>query len=244
MIELINNKCQEYMPNIADKSIDMILCDLPYGTTANSWDKIIPSNILWKEYNRIIKDNGIIALFASQPFTTYLINSNLKNFKYCWYWLKNQGTNFFHASRMPIRKIEEVCIFKSNAKSKQRYFPQKTEGHIPTNSAIGCSNGNTYFGTNKRNYDGGATDRFPINLLEFKCVPNYGRLHSSQKPVELLEYLISTYTSEDDVVLDNCMGSGSTGIACMNLKRNFIGIENDEEIFNIAKERISNHEIK
>jgi DNA modification methylase len=207
----------EQMKLIPDKSIDFICCDLPYGTTAN----------------RIIKKNGTIALFASQPFTTKIISSNERDFRYCWYWSKNQGTNFFHAKRMPIRKIEEICIFK-----KGKYYPQITEGHIPTNSAKGCSNGKAYHGTNTRDYEGGKTTRFPTNILEFKCVDNYSRLHSSEKPVDLLEYLIKTYTDENDMVLDNTMGSCSTGIACINTGRNFIGIELDENYFNISLKRV------
>lgn len=235
-MQLIHGDCLEKMKDIPDKSIDMILCDLPYGLTAPVWDSIIDMSALWTAYHRIIKTKGAIVLFASQPFTTKLISSNEKQFKYCWYWVKNQGTNFFHAKRMPIRKIEEICVFNSVI-----YFPQHTTGHIPTNSAKGCSNGKAYHGTNKRDYVGGKTERYPTNILEFKCVDNYSRLHSSEKPVALLEYLIKTYTLEGETVLDNCMGSGSTGVACINTKRNFIGIEKDDKYFEIAKNRINNH---
>lgn len=226
--------CLEVMKDIADESIDFILCDLPYGQTAPKWDKIIDIKELWKQYNRIIKKDGTIALFASQPFTTKLISSNEKDFRYCWYWIKNQGTNFFHAKRMPIRKIEEIVIFK-----KGKYNPQITDGHIPTNSAKGCSNGKAYHGINKRDYDGGSTTRFPTNILEFKCVDNYSRLHSSEKPIELLEYLIKTYTNENDLVLDNCAGSSSTAIACINTKRNWIMIEKEQEYYDISLDRIN-----
>ena len=232
-MQLLHGDCLELMKDIPDKSIDMILCDLPYETTAPSWDKHIDITQLWEQYNRIISKNGTIVLFASQPFTTKLISSNENSFMYCWYWLKNQGTNFFHAKRMPIRKVEEICVFK-----KGRYNPQITDGHIPTNSAKGCSNGKAYHGTNTRDYDGGKTTRFPVNILDFKCVDNYSRLHSAEKPVALLEYLIKTYTNETETVLDNCMGSGSTGVACMNTGRNFIGIEKDDKYFEIAKKRI------
>ena len=234
-MKLIHGDCLEKMKDIMDKSIDMILCDLPYGTTACKWDTIIPFEPLWEQYNRVLADNGTIALFGSQPFTTKLIESNEKDFRYCWYWIKNQGTNFFHAKRMPIRKVEEICIFH-----KGIYNPQITDGHMPTNSAKGCSNGNIYHGDNKRDYEGGKTTRYPTNILEFKCVDNYSRKHPSEKPIELLEYFIKTYTNEGDTVLDNCMGSGSTGVACLNTNRNFIGIELDENYFNIAKERIKN----
>jgi site-specific DNA-methyltransferase (adenine-specific) len=134
---------------------------------------------------------------------------------------------------MPIRKIEEICIFK-----KGKYYPQITDGHIPTNSAKGCSNGKTYHGSKTRDYEGGKTTRFPTNILEFKCVDNYSRLHSSEKPIDLLEYLIKTYTDENDLVLDNTMGSCSTGIACINTNRNFIGIENNTDYFNISLKRL------
>jgi site-specific DNA-methyltransferase (adenine-specific) len=209
--------CLELMKDIPDKSVEMVLCDLPYGMTAPLWDEHIDMTQLWKQYNRIVK--GSVILFASQPFTTKLISSNEKHFRYCWYWLKNQGTNFFHAKHMPIRKIEEICVF-----NKGKYHPQITEGHVATNSAKGCSNGQAYHGTNKRNYTGGKTTRFPTNLLEFKCVDNYSRLHSAEKPVELCEYLIRTYSDEGDTILDNCAGSGTSCLASLNTKRNYIGI--------------------
>jgi len=233
---VINGDCLEVMKNIPDKSVDFILCDLPFGVTANKWDSVLNHVELWKQYNRIIKDDGSIALFASQPFTTKLISSNEKDFKYCWYWIKNQATNFFHAKRMPTRKVEEICIFKNGS-----YYPQMSTGHIPTNSAKCCSNGNTYHGKNTRNYEGGKTERFPTNVLEYKCVDNYNRLHSSQKPVDLLEYLIKTYTKEGCIVLDNCSGSSSTAIAAINTNRNYIMIEKDEKFVDISNDRISKH---
>lgn len=232
-MELYCGDCLVEMLKIPDHSVDLILCDPPYGSTAPTWDNILDFNILWKEYTRIIKPTGTAAIFSAQPFTTNLIASNAKKFRYCWYWIKNQGTNFFHAQRMPIRKVEEICIF-----NKGVYYPQIKTGCIPTNSAKGKSEGKAYHGINRRDYNGGDTTRFPTNVLEFKCVDNYSRLHSSQKPIELLEYLIKTYTNEGDIVLDNCMGSGSTGIACVITKRKFIGIEKDERYFKIAKDRI------
>ena len=234
--EILLGDCLELMKDIPNGSIDMILADLPYGMTAPKWDEHIDMVELWKQYNRIIKKNGTIALFASQPFTTKIISSNERDFRYCWYWLKNQGTNFFHAKRMPIRKIEEICIFK-----KGKYYPQITDGHIPTNSAKGCSNGKAYHGTNTRDYEGGKTTRFPANILEFKCVDNYSRLHSSEKPVDLLEYLIKTYTDENDLVLDNTMGSGTTGLACLKTNRQFIGIEKEKQYYDIAVRRLSEY---
>lgn len=224
--------CLEIMCKIPKESIDFICCDLPYGMTAPKWDEHIDMVELWKQYNRIIKKDGTIALFASQPFTTKIISSNEKDFRYCWYWLKNQGTNFFHAKRMPIRKIEEICIFK-----KGKYNPQITDGHIPTNSAKGCSNGQAYHGTNTRDYEGGKTTRYPTNILEFSCVDNYSRLHSSEKPLELIKYLINTYTDENDMVLDNTMGSGTTCLAAKELNRKFIGIEKEPKYYEIACQR-------
>jgi len=224
--------CLEIMDNIPGNSVDFICCDLPYGMTAPKWDEHIDMVELWKQYNRIIKKNGTIALFASQPFTTKIISSNEKDFRYCWYWVKNQGTNFFHAKRMPIRKIEEICIFK-----KGKYNPQITDGHIPTNSAKGCSNGQAYHGTNTRDYEGGKTTRYPTNILEFNCVDNYSRLHSSEKPLDLIKYLIETYTDENDIVLDNTMGSGTTCLAAKELNRNFIGIEKEPKYYEVACRR-------
>jgi site-specific DNA-methyltransferase (adenine-specific) len=231
--KVVHGDCLEVMQNMPNQCVDMVLCDLPYGMTAPKWDERINMEKLWKEYRRVLKKNGSVLLFACQPFTTKLISSNETDFCYCWYWLKNQGTNFFHAKRMPIRKIEEICVF-----GKGRYNPQITDGHMPTNSAKGCSNGKAYHGTNKRDYEGGKTTRFPVNVLEFKCVDNYSRVHSSEKPVDLCEYLIKTYTDEGDLVLDNCAGSGSTGVACINTKRKFVGIELDQDFCLLANKRM------
>jgi len=236
--KIIFGDCLDIMPHIPDSSVDMVLCDLPYGITAPDWDKLVDMDNLWKQYKRIVKPNGTIALFSSQPFTTKLISSNEKDFKFCWYWLKNQGTNFFHAKRMPIRKIEEICIFMGG-----KYNPQISDGHIPTNSAKGCSNGQAYFGKNKRNYEGGKTTRFPTNILEFKCVDNYSRVHSSEKPINLCEYLIKTHSDEGEVVLDNCAGSGSSLLAARNTGRIFIGIEKEKEYYDIASKRLNDNQL-
>jgi DNA modification methylase len=229
----INGDVVNELKNIKSNSIDFILIDPPYGTTASYWDKIVNFDFLWGEFNRIGTKNYICASFSAQPFTTLLINSNLKNFKYCWYWIKNQGTNFLHAKTQPIRKVEEICIFGG-----KKYIPQKTTGHQPTNSSKGSSNGKCYHGINKRNYSGGSTERFPTNILDFKCVNNYARKHPNQKPIELCEYLIKTYTDKNSTVMDCFFGSGSTLTACINLKRNFIGIEKDLNYFN---EFMANH---
>jgi len=225
--------CLELMKNIPDKSVDFICIDPPYGLTAPKWDSVVSFESLWGEFERVGKNNYLTAIFGCQPFTTKVIASNIKNFKYCWYWNKNQGTNFFHAKRMPIRKVEEISIFGG-----KKYNPQITDGHVPTNSAKGCSNGKAYHGTNIRDYDGGKTTRFPDNILGFKCVNNYERVHSSQKPVELLEYLIKTYTNENDLVLDCFAGSGTTLVAAKNLNRQFVGIEKEEEYYSICLKRL------
>ena len=230
--------CLEEMKRIQNKSIDFICADLPFGMTAPNWDKLLPMDELWNQYNRIINDNGTIALFASQPFTTKLISSNETDYRYVWYWVKNQATNFFHAKRMPIRKVEEIVIFK-----KGKYYPQMTNGHIPTNSARGCSKGKSYHGINKRNDAGGKTTRYPTNILEFKTVDNYNRVTSSQKPINLIKYLINTYTDENDWILDNTCGSDTTGIASFELNRNSISIEKDLDIYNIAKKRRKEHNL-
>ena len=233
--EMWHGDCLELMKDIPDKSVDFICIDPPYGMTAPKWDSIVSFDLLWSEFNRIGKKNYITTIFGSQPFTTMVISSNIKNFKYCWYWNKNQGTNFFHAKRMPIRKVEEICIFGG-----KKYNPQITDGHIPTNSAKGCSNGKAYHGVNTRDYEGGKTTRFPDNILNFKCVDNYSRQHSSQKPLDLVQYLIETYTDENDVVLDCFAGSGTSLVAAKNLNRQFIGIEKEEEYYNICLERLQN----
>lgn len=225
----------EELKKIEDKSIDFIFIDPPYGVTANKWDNIISFDQMWKEFNRISQENAVTAIFSAQPFTTKLIHSNIDKFKYCWYWRKNQGTNFFHAQRMPIRKMEDICIFGGKT-----YYPQITDGHVPTNSAKGKSYGKTYHGINKREYKGGITTRYPDNILTFNCVDNYSRLHSSQKPLDLCEYIIKTYTKENDTVLDCFAGSGTTLLAAKNTNRKYIGIDNNLEFINIIKNRLNN----
>ena len=225
--------CLELMCNIPDESVDLILIDPPYGMTAPKWDSVVSFDLLWENFQRIGKNGFVTLIFGSQPFTTKVISSNIKEFKYCWYWNKNQGTNFFHAKRMPIRKVEEICVFGGKT-----YYPQISEGHLPTQSAKGCSNGKAYHGTNVRDYEGGKTTRYPTNILDFPCVDNYSRVHSSEKPIPLLEYLIKTYTKENELVLDCFAGSGSTLVASKNLNRQFIGIEKEKEYYNICLDRL------
>ena len=230
-IDLRQGDCLELMKDIPDKSIDMILCDLPYGTTKNKWDSIIPLDKLWKQYERIIKDNGAVVLFSQMPFSAQLVYSNLKLFRYEWIWEKDNGTGFLNAKKMPLKIHENIEIFY---KKQPIYNPQMRKGFKPYSQMSG--RGSSNYGEQVRVTTINEGDRYPIDVIEFKR--DKTKIHPTQKPVALLEYLIKTYTNENDIVLDNCMGSGSTGIACVNTNRNFIGIELDENYFNIAKERI------
>lgn len=231
MIDIKQGDCLELMKDIPDKSIDMILCDLPYGTTKNKWDSVIPLNKLWKSYERIIKDNGAIVLFSQMPFSAELVHSNLKLFKYEWIWQKDNGTGFLNAKKMPLKIHENILVFY---KKLPLYNPQMRTGFKPYK----CKQGR--HSTNYGAYEQGHItesngERYPIDIIKFK---KDSGLHPTQKPVELLEYLIKTYTNENETVLDNCMGSGSTGVACINTNRDFIGYELNEEYFNIAQNRL------
>ena len=230
-IDLRCGDCLEIMKDIPDKSIDMILCDLPYGTTKNKWDSIIPLNELWWGYERIIKDNGVIVLFSQMPFTAELVHSNLKLFRYEWIWEKDNGTGFLNAKKMPLKKHENILVFY---KKLPTYNPQMRKGFKPYSQMSG--RGSSNYGEQVRIQTINDGERCPIDVIEFKR--DKEKLHPTQKPVALLEYLIKTYTNENDIVLDNCMGSGSTGVACLNTNRNFIGIELDEKYFESAKKRI------
>ena len=311
-IELWHGDCLELMKDIPDKSIDMILCDLPYGTTACEWDSVIPFEPLWEQYNRIIRINGYIVLFSSQPFTTKLINSNINNFSHQWIWDKKMSANPLLCRKMPMKNFEDICVFCFNydkydfrriyfknvlefiKKSKSEVIKETNQGldhcfrynslqfNIPTeenyNLLIDKYNLNKMIGfipydklnIYKRVYNpqmiklkhskviGGGkftktdflgqtftsdkkitNERYPTAIIQFSNRKGE-TLHPTQKPIELLEYLIKTYTNENETVLDNCMGSGSTGVACKNLNRKFIGIELDDTYFKIAKERIEN----
>jgi site-specific DNA-methyltransferase (adenine-specific) len=233
--------CLDIMPKIADKSVDCILCDLPYNTTKNSWDSLIPFEPLWGQYNRIIKDDGAIVLFSQQPFTSMLVMSNPKMFKYEWIWEKENGTGFLNANHAPLKIHENILVFGKGATSPTKksvsmtYNPQKTKGKPYT--AVQGYTGNNYSHTvgNVTVSDG---MRYPTDILRFQR--DKDKYHSTQKPVELCKYLIRTYTNENDVVLDNCCGSGSTCVAAIREKRNFIGIELNDEYFDIASNRINN----
>lgn len=240
MIDLRHGDCLELMKDIPDKSIDMILCDLPYGTTACKWDNIIPFELLWKQYKRIIKDNSAIVLFGNEPFTSKLICSNIKWFKYRLDWNKHIPSGLGYAKYRPMQQTEDIAVFSRN-KQKINYYPIMQKREKPFYNGGNTNNTSIYKGFKCRsnnNYKKLYTEKYPTTLIEFQKIRR-GALHLTQKPVALLEYLIKTYTKENETVLDNCMGSGSTGVACINTNRNFIGIELDENYFNIAKERIN-----
>ncbi len=225
MIKLTKGDCLVEMQNIPDKSIDAIICDLPYGTTACKWDTVIPFEPLWAQYKRIIKDNGAIVLFGNEPFSSKLRLSNISQYKYDWIWLK-RPVNFLNAKKQPLRKTENISVFNTKNYNPQNliYKPKlnRRSNSTETNGTHGDSNYSEY--TN-----------YPTNVLEF--IGERG-LHPTQKPEALLEYLIKTYTNEGDLILDNTMGSGTTGVAAYTLKRSFIGIEMDEKYFEIAQKRI------
>lgn len=232
MIQLIHGDCLEKMKDIPDGSVDMILTDPPYGTTACKWDSIIPLEPMWEQLKRIIKPNGAIVMTASQPFTSKLVMSNPKMFRYDLKWIKSQGTGFYNANRMPLRAHEDVLVFYS---SLPRYNPQKTKGK-PYKCVRGSAS-DIYQGKDLTLTDNQTGERHPLSWIQLKKDKN--KLHPTQKPVALMEYLIKTYTNEGETVLDFTMGSGTTGVACKNLNRDFIGIELDEEYFKIAEQRIN-----
>lgn len=245
MIKLLHGDCLELMKDIPDNSVDMVLTDPPYGTTACKWDTVIPSDPMWNELKRITKDNGAICLFGSEPFSSHLRLSNLKMFKYDWIWEKNQASNFASAKKQPLKQHETVSVFYK----RNRYYPQKElrleSSRKRLSSAITPHNkpreiyGGLVDSGEKRYYD--KDYKNPSSVQKFKVVPRHkGTLHPTQKPVALLEYLIKTYTLENETVLDFTMGSGSTGVACKNLNRKFIGIEKDDKYFEIAKDRVNN----
>ena len=233
---LWNGDCLELIKDIPDKSIDAIICDLPYGTTACKWDSVIPFEPLWEQYRRVIKDNGAIVLFGREPFSSYLRISNVKMYRYDWIWEKSKATNFLFAKQMPLIAHEDIMIFYKN---KPTYNPQKTQGK-PYNKgrekrteieAVGrIGNGNLI--ENKSGL------RNPRSVQYFVTAEREGKLHPTQKPIKLIEYLVKTYTNENDWVLDNTCGSNTTGIACYDLNRNYIGIEKDIDIYKVAKKRV------
>jgi site-specific DNA-methyltransferase (adenine-specific) len=233
---LINGDCLIEMKNIKEKSVDMILCDLPYGMTKNSWDVVIPFDKLWCEYNRIIKDNGAIVLFGSQPFTSLMITTNLNMFRYCLVWEKNKFSDFLNSKRKPMKTNEDIAIFyKKQPTYNPQYWYSTPYTRWNTQTAVDKQSN---YGTHKENFVKSDGKRLPTTVLKFNRVER--PIHPTQKPTDLLEWLIKTYTNENDLVLDNCMGVGSTGVACKNIKRKFIGIELENKYYETAKESILN----
>ena len=234
--KLYNGNCLDLMRDIPDASIDLILCDLPYGTTQNKWDTIIPFEQLWTEYLRIIKPKGNIILMANQPFTSMLVVSNTKLFKYSLVWNKvNRITGHLNAKKQPLRITEDILVFY---KKLGCYNPQMTQGSKAY--TVSGSSGSSNYGATKKVITVNDGSRYPTNIINIRADRRSaeGRLHPTQKPVELMEYLIKTYSNKNDIVLDNTMGPGTTGVACMNLRRKFIGMELDTKYFKIAETRI------
>ena len=231
---LYNGDCLEIMKNIADNSVDMILCDLPYGiTNRNKWDTVIPFDLLWEQYKRIIKDNGAIILTAVQPFASTLVVSNIKMFKYEWIWQKSYITGVLNAKKQPVRNHEQILVFY---KKQPTYNPQ---GLTVVSKITKQGTSSKNYGERKENNEYFQENgNYPRSIQLISSKGEGKKVHPTQKPVTLFEYLIRTYTNKGDTVLDNCMGSGTTGVACQHLNRNFIGIELDENYFKIAKERI------
>ncbi len=248
MINLIKGDCLEVMKEIPTGSVDAIITDPPYGTTACKWDSVIPFEPMWEQLNRIIKPNGAIVLFSGQPFTSALIMSNPKVFKYCWTWDKNKPTGHLNAKKQPLRVIEDICVFYKKQCVYNPVLINREKKNIRNTDYTPSKEGVNAYGKTRKNfkYNEGRVipinKGYPRNSLKFIGVGTNSknkRLHPTQKPIELMEYLIKTYTNENETVLDFTMGSGSTGVAAKNLNRNFIGIELDDKYFEIAKERIN-----
>lgn len=230
--------CLELIPSIPDGKIDLILCDLPYGTTRCKWDTPLDLTRLWEEYRRVIKPNGAILLFAQTPFDKVLGASNLEMLRYEWIWEKTRATGHLNANVMPMKAHENILVFY---KQLPTYNAQKTSGHKPVHSYSkqqGFINGEIYSKTGATS-GGGSTERYPRSVLKFASDTRTSSLHATQKPIDLLEYLIKTYSNEGDLVLDNCSGSGSTGLACINTNRNYILMEIDEKSVSLSKERLN-----
>jgi len=233
MVDLRLGDCLDILPTLSGNSVDMVMVDLPYGTTACKWDSIISLDFLWEQYNRICKDDAAMVFTAAQPFTTILASSNIQNFKYEWIWEKPQGTNPMNAKVMPLKSHENILVFY---RSKPTYNPQMWYSTPYSGFSSDVSKIGEVYGSQKSKHrDNPEGSRYPKTILKYKQEKG---LHPTQKPVGLMEYLIKTYTNEGDNVLDNTMGSGTTGVACINCNRNFTGIESDKKYFDIAKERI------
>jgi site-specific DNA-methyltransferase (adenine-specific) len=231
-MKIINDDCLKVLPTLESNSVDLILTDPPYGTTRNKWDSIIPLDKMWVELKRVSKDNTASVIFSQNPFTSVLVSSNLNMFKYNWIWMKPQGTGHLNAKKYPLKNHEDICVFSLKP---HKYNPQMTQGK-PYKIKSGRPSSN--YGDQVSVVTENNGFRYPKTVIEFASDKN--KLHPTQKPVALLEYLIKTYTNENDTVLDFTMGSGSTGVACNNTNRNFIGIESNQEYFDIADKRINN----
>ena len=245
-IDLMQGECLKIMDNLVSDGtkVDAVITDPPYGTTACKWDSVIPFDEMWERLNKLIKPNGAIVLFGSEPFSSALRMSNIKSYKYDWVWSKNKVTGFLNAKKQPMRKHEIISVFYNK---QAVYNPQMKEGCKPVNSYTKhTSDGSTVGKTKKGIKGGGATKRYPVSVLEFAVVNqdgtnDGGNFHPTQKPLALMDYLIKTYTKEGETVLDFTMGSGSTGVSCVLTNRSFIGIELDENYFKIAEKRINNY---
>lgn len=246
--KIYNQDCLIGMRDIPDKSIDMILCDLPYGTTVMGWDKIIDSKQMWEQYERIIKDDGAIVLFGYQPFSSMLVTSNLKLFKYSIVWDKVSKSDIMNAKNKPLRQHEDILVFSkgttaNGSKRKMKYYPQ------------GVEEGKRVNNNNRQEFEGATKvarpshtkvykcsgSNYPTSIIRFSNANRKNALHPTQKPVLLFEYLIKSFTSEGELVLDNCMGSGTTAIACINTNRNYIGFELDKNYYDVLSRRIEDH---
>lgn len=235
MGQLLLGDCLQLMQTLPDKSVDCVIADLPYGITQAKWDSEIDLEALWAQYKRLSK--GPVILFGSQPFTSKLISSNMDWFKYCWYWEKEKGTGFLNAKKQPLRCIEEICVFYlANKYNPQMILLDKPYKHKLPTSASETVNGVASFGSKKEYKE--YTHSYPKNILRYPRDNSNKGVHSTQKPLALMEYLVRTYTNEGNVILDNVMGSGTTCLAAKNLNRDYIGIELDPEMFAIAESRI------
>ena len=237
MNEIRHGDCLELMKELPDKSVDMILCDLPYGTTQCKWDSVIPFDRLWEQYLRVIKDNGAIVLHGAEPFSSALRLSNIKNYKYDWVWDKVKGTGFLNAKKQPMRNHELISVFY---KKQCVYNPQKTKGHKKKVSFRGKHLQTDVYGDMNNDYKYESTERYPRSIQIIPTETQNSSFHPTQKPILLEEYFIKTYTNEGGLVLDNCAGSGTINIACHNTNRQCIGMEKDENYFKIATKRLEN----
>ena len=234
----VNADCFDVFPFIEDKSIDAIICDLPYGTTQNKWDSVLPLDLLWKQYKRILKSNGAIILTGSEPFTSVLITSNLKDFKYNWIWKKSKATGFFDAKKRPLNDYETISVFYAKPPT---YNPQMTVAEKIYKRGFVKRKKSDCYGDEKDFVQVDSGLRYPKRIIEIGNADTRDIEHSTQKPLELMEYLVKTYTNEGDMVLDNTMGSGTTNLACIKLNRKSIGIEKEKQYYDVAVRRASEY---